>query len=87
MNLPANLQEEVEKWASSQGISLEEFIIQTVAEKIYRLNEQTQEPSEEEPTTYYEGNVLVVDAPLPSHFDLVTFIDDMRNERIQELMP
>jgi hypothetical protein len=88
MNLPASLQQEVEKWASSQGISLEEFIVQTVAEKINRLaQQQIQEPSSEEPTTYYEGRVLVVDATLPSNFDIVAFIDDMRSERIEELMP
>ncbi|MBW4603080.1 MAG: hypothetical protein KME29_26860 [Calothrix sp. FI2-JRJ7] len=87
MNLPANLQQEAQRWASSQGISLEQFIFQSIAEKINRLNQQVQEPSEEEPATYYEGRVLVVDAPLPSNFDIVDFIDDMRSERIQELMP
>lgn len=87
MNLPANLQQEAQRWASYQGISLEQFIFQTIAEKINQLNQQVQEPSEEEPATYYEGKVLVVDAPLPSDFDLVDFIDDMRSERIQELMP
>lgn len=87
MNLPPNLQQEVEKWASSQGISLEQFIFQTIAEKINRLNQQVGEPSKEEPSTYYEGKVLVVDAPLSSPYDLVAFIDDMREERIHELMP
>ncbi len=37
MNLPANLQQEVEKWASSQDLTLEQFIFQTIAEKINRL--------------------------------------------------
>lgn len=87
MNLPANLQQEAQRWASYQGISLEQFIFQTIAEKINQLNQQVQEPSQEEPATYYEGRVLVVDAPLPSNFDLVDFINDMRSERIQELMP
>ena len=87
MNLPPNLQQEVEKWAFLQGISLEQFIFQTIAEKINRLNQQIGEPSKVEPTTYYEGKVLVVDAPLPSPYDIVAFIDDMREERIQELMP
>ncbi len=86
MNLPSNLQKEVEKWASSQGISLEQFIIKTVAERINRLNQQVEEPSKEEPATYYEGRVLVVDATLPSDFDLAAFTDAMREERIQELM-
>jgi hypothetical protein len=74
MNLPTNLQKEVEKWASSQGISLEEFIVKTVAEKINRLNQQVEKASEEEPATYYQGRVLVVDATLSSDFDLVTFM-------------
>lgn len=87
MNLPANLQQEAHRWASYQGISLEQFIFQTIVEKINQLNQQVQEPLEEELAIYYEGRILVVDAPLPSDFDIVDFIDDMRSERIQELMP
>ncbi len=86
MNLPAYLQQEIEKWASSQGISVEEFIVQTITEKINQLNQRIEEPSSKEPLTYYEDRVLVVDAPLPKDFDLVAFIDEVREERIQELM-
>jgi hypothetical protein len=86
MNLPAYLQQEVEKWASSQGISVQEFIVQTIAQKVNQLNQQIGEPSSEEPPTYYEKKVLVVDAPLPKDFDIVGFIDEIREEQIQELM-
>ncbi|MEH1935414.1 MAG: hypothetical protein V7L14_17290 [Nostoc sp.] len=34
MNFPPQLQQKIEKWASSQGISTEEFILQAFAEKI-----------------------------------------------------
>ncbi|MUG97457.1 hypothetical protein F7734_36090 [Scytonema sp. UIC 10036] len=86
MNLPSYLQKEIEKWASSQGISVEEFIVQTITEKINQLNQYIEEPSLKEPLTYYEDRILVVDAPLPKDFDLVAFIDEVREERIQELM-
>jgi len=40
MNLPVQLQQDAEKWASRQGISLEQFILQAVAEKVTALNQR-----------------------------------------------
>lgn len=87
MNLPPQLQQEVEKWALSQGISLEQFILQAIAEKVSDLNRrQPDESTPEQPRVYYEGNVLVVDAQPISGFDFNAFNDELREERIRELM-
>ena len=48
MNLPTQLQQAVEQWASRQGISSEQFIIHAVAEKIDCLSQQL-EPTSETP--------------------------------------
>ena len=87
MSLPPQLQQEVEKWALSQGISSEQFILQAVAEKVSSLNRQQADKSiPQPPRVYYEGNVLVVDTQPISDFDFNAFIDELREERIQELM-
>ncbi len=41
MNLPSQLQQQVEAWASRQGISNEQFVIQAIAEKIDALSQKT----------------------------------------------
>lgn len=44
LNLPSQLKQEAEKWAENQGVSLDEFILWAVAEKVgalEQLNEQT----------------------------------------------
>jgi predicted HicB family RNase H-like nuclease len=40
LNLPLQLQQEAEKLAASQGISLDEFILWAVAEKVAALKQQ-----------------------------------------------
>ncbi len=39
-NLPSQLKQEAEKWAENQGVSLDEFILWAVAEKVAVLKEQ-----------------------------------------------
>ena len=39
LNLPAQLKEEAEKWAANQGISLNQFIMWAVAEKVGSLSQ------------------------------------------------
>jgi uncharacterized protein (DUF433 family) len=39
-NLPSQLKQEAEKWAENQGVSLDEFILWAVAEKVGVLKEQ-----------------------------------------------
>lgn len=99
MKLPPQFQQEVEKWASHQGISTEQFIVQAVAEKIDALSQQGAEehPDKQDsqttnallpqqPKVYRKEGILVVDAELPENFDINTFIDELREERIREQM-
>ncbi|MDZ8081506.1 MAG: hypothetical protein RMX35_20880 [Nostoc sp. DcaGUA01] len=90
MNFPPQLQQKIEKWASNQGISVEDFVLQAVAEKINALTQQTAEAinvvSSSQVKVYRKEGVLVVDTELPENFDLNTFIDELREERIQDQM-
>ncbi len=45
VNLPVQLQQEIEQWATSQGISLDQFILGAVAEKVASLRHQLNDPS------------------------------------------
>ena len=96
MNFPPQLQQKIEKWANSQGISTEQFILQAIAEKIDTLSQQlteehTQQNSEmtnvlplNQPNIYRKEGILVVEAELPENFDVNAFIDELREERIQD---
>ncbi|WP_298904230.1 hypothetical protein [uncultured Nostoc sp.] len=90
MNFPPQLQQKIEKWASSQGILTKQFILQAIAEKIDALTQQTAEAtnvvSSNQPKVYRKEGILVVDAQLPENFDLNTFIDELREERIPDQM-
>ncbi|MFN6468738.1 MAG: hypothetical protein RMY36_003565 [Nostoc sp. SerVER01] len=90
MNFPPQLQQKIEKWASNQGISSEDFVLQAVAEKINALTQQTAEAtnvvSSSQAKVYRKEGILVVDAELPESFDLNSFIDELREERIQDQM-
>lgn len=44
VNLPLQLQQEVEQWAASQGIPPEQFILWAVAEKVASLHNQLNDP-------------------------------------------
>jgi uncharacterized protein (DUF433 family) len=45
VNLPLKLQQEAEQWATRQGVSLEQFILGAVAEKVAFLRHQLNDPS------------------------------------------
>ncbi|ELR97064.1 DUF433 domain-containing protein [Gloeocapsa sp. PCC 73106] len=45
VNLPTQLQQEAEKWAASQGIPFDQFILWAVAEKVASLRSQFNDPS------------------------------------------
>ncbi len=45
LNLPAQLKEEAEKWAANQGVSLNQFIMWTVAEKVGSLSQNLDDPA------------------------------------------
>ncbi|MBD2386649.1 hypothetical protein [Cylindrospermum sp. FACHB-282] len=88
MNFPSPLQQKIEKWASSQGISPEEFVLQPVTEKVAALSQQRTEVtnvvSPNQPRVYRKEGILVVDTQLAENFDFNTFIDELTKERIQE---
>jgi hypothetical protein len=96
MNLPLPLQKEAEQWAQLQGLSLEEFILQAVAEKVSGLNQQMPELSgsipqnlhssvSELPRLYQKEGILVIKTA-PLSIDINAFMDEMREERIREQM-
>ena len=45
LNLPVQLKQEAEQWASKQGVSLNQFILWAVAEKVGGLNQQIDDPT------------------------------------------
>jgi uncharacterized protein (DUF433 family) len=45
LNLPAQLKREAETWATKQGISLNQFILWAVAEKVGALSQQLDDPA------------------------------------------
>jgi len=45
LNLPARLKEEAEKWAADQGVSLNQFIMWAVAEKVGSLSQSLDDPA------------------------------------------
>ena len=44
LNLPAQLKQESEKWAGRQGVSLNQFIMWAVSEKVGALNQSLDDP-------------------------------------------
>jgi len=54
LNLPTQLKQEAEHWASKQGISLNQFILWAVAEKVGALKQQLDDPDFPE-ITYRRG--------------------------------
>lgn len=45
LNLPSQLKEEAEKWAANQGVSLNQFIMWAVAEKVGALSQNLDDPA------------------------------------------
>jgi len=45
LNLPTQLKEEAEKWAAGQGVSLNQFIMWAVAEKVGSLRQNLDDPA------------------------------------------
>ncbi|XWU46577.1 MAG: hypothetical protein HEQ09_16565 [Dolichospermum sp. UKL202] len=82
MNFPLQIQRKIEKLASRQGISTEQFILQAVAEKIDALTNLFAEEDTEtnlqttnivpsnQANVYRKEGILVVDAELSENFDL-----------------
>jgi uncharacterized protein (DUF433 family) len=45
LNLPAQLKQEAERWAAQQGVSLNQFILWSVAEKVGALTQNLDDPA------------------------------------------
>ncbi len=45
LNLPVQLKQEAEQWASEQGVSLNQFILWSVAEKVGSLKQNLDDPA------------------------------------------
>jgi uncharacterized protein (DUF433 family) len=45
LNLPAKLKQEAEQWAANQGVSLNQFILWSVAEKVGSLKQSLDDPA------------------------------------------
>ena len=45
LNLPHRLQQEAEQWAARQGVSLDQFILWAVAEKVGECKQQLDDPA------------------------------------------
>ncbi len=45
LNLPAKLKQEAEQWAANQGVSLNQFILWSVAEKVGNLKQSLDDPA------------------------------------------
>ena len=77
MNLPTQLQQAVNQWASHQGISSEQFIISALTEKIDDLSHQIElshdvvdQQLDQQPTLRRKEGVLVVDAVWPDSLEI-----------------
>ena len=93
MNLPPQLQQEAEKWASRQGLSFEQFILQAVTEKVTALNQQNAEATiqvpqahsstPQQPRVYRKEGILVIETEPINNLDINAFINELREERIR----
>jgi len=93
MNLSPALQQEIEKIAISQGISSEQFILQTLTEKISTLKQQILSPSTKAPTPSIstshlreKDGILVFDTESLDHIDFNQLINQSREDRDGEQM-
>ena len=62
LNLPEQLKREAEQWAANQGISLNQFIMWAVAEKVGALREQLDDPNH--PHVTYRRGAAGVPSPV-----------------------
>ena len=62
LNLPIQLKKEAEQWAASQGISLNQFIMWSVAEKVGALRQDLNDP--DFPRVTYRRGAAAVPTPV-----------------------
>jgi hypothetical protein len=81
MNLSPELQEAIAQIAIKQGISPEEFIVQTLTEKIRSL-QPSSTPSASQTGLREKEGVLVFETESLDHIDFNTLIAQSREERV-----
>jgi hypothetical protein len=86
MNLSPDLQEAIAQIASRQGISPEEFIVQTLAEKIKSLQLPVSNLSTSQTGLRKKEGVLVFDTESLDHIDFNSLISQSRENRDWEQM-
>lgn len=84
MNLSPALQQAIEQIASSQGISAEQFIVQTLAEKISSLKQPDLTISTAQTGLREQDGILVFDTEALDHIDFNALIAQSREERASE---
>lgn len=84
MNLSPALQQAIEQIALSQGISSEQFIVQTLVEKISSLNQPDLTVSTSQTGLREQDGILVFDTEPLDHIDFNALIAQSREERALE---
>jgi hypothetical protein len=84
MNLSPVLQQVIEQIASSQGVSAEQFIVQTLVEKINSLKQPDCTFSTPQTGLREQDGILVFDTEALDHIDFNVLIAQSREERALE---
>jgi hypothetical protein len=79
MNLSPAIQQAIEEIASSQGISAEQFIVQTVIEKISRCQQSVVSNSNAQTGLREKDDILVFDTEPLDHIDFNALIAQSRS--------
>ena len=80
MNLSPNLQQAIEQIAASQGLSSEQFIIQTLTGKINSFKQPTQASSTSPTGLRQKDGLLVFDTGSLNHIDFNALMTQSREE-------
>jgi hypothetical protein len=91
MNLSIDLQQAIAEWTETQGISTEEFIEQAIVEKLNRLQRvdplsAIDRPTENSSRLRRKNGILILETASEADLDINAWIDQLREERIQEQM-
>jgi hypothetical protein len=81
MNLSPDLEEAIAQIAKRQGISPEEFIVQTLTEKIRSLQPSVSTPSTSQTGLRQKEGLLVFETESLDHIDFNALIAQIREER------
>ncbi|MEO1299082.1 MAG: hypothetical protein AAFW75_25555 [Cyanobacteria bacterium J06636_16] len=93
MELSPKLQKAITAIAAQQGVSPEQFIVQTLTEKVKDFQQPQNQSAESPPTfSHHESrirdmdSILVIETAPLDHIDFNNLIEQLRVEREQELL-